>query len=281
MPCRYNRRRLWANRIMLEAKTHGDASFVTLTYRPEVIPPGGTLVPKHTQNWLKRLRRGLETPLRFFLVGEYGDQSQRPHYHAAIFGHPGCLYGADDYHRRTCKCPPCERIRSTWGLGLTDNAFLTLDSAQYIAGYVTKKLTSKSDPRLNGRYPEFARMSLKPGIGATAIPSIAEVLTSEHGVNTILRDEDVPLALKAGQKNLPLGRYLRRKLREQLGHKETSTPQSVLLRLQQEKATEIGEALKNPQNKNKSVKKILLELNKQKVLNLENRIKIFAKKGSL
>lgn len=272
---------------MLESKVHGDSSFVTLTYRPEVLPPGGTLVPKHTQDWLKRLRKAVNNPLRFFLVGEYGDQSQRPHYHVALFGHAGCIYNGDDHSRRTCNCSPCATIRDTWKAGQTDNAYLTLDSAQYIAGYVTKKLTSPSDPRLNGRHPEFARMSNGGGksglggIGAPAVDSICEVLTSTHGCDSIIQTGDVPLALRSGTKNLPLGRYLRRKIREKLGHRETSTPQEMLLRLQFETTQTISDELKIPENKSKSVKKILLDLNKQKVLNLENRIKIYSKKGAL
>lgn len=282
MPCRYNRRRLWANRIMLEAKMHAHSSFVTLTYGPEALPPGGTLVPKHTQDWLKRLRKGVEHPLRFFLVGEYGDLSNRPHYHAAIFGLPGCLQNhLDEYRRSKCNCSSCLFIRETWKHGKTDNAYLTLESANYVAGYVTKKLTRKGDPKLGDRHPEFARMSLKPGIGATAARGIADALSQEYGVDTIIQSGDVPTSLRNGKKTLPLGRYLRRKIRETLGHKETGTPQEVLLRLQQEKVIEIENELKKPENKSNSVKKILLDLNKQKVLNLETRIKIFSKKGSL
>lgn len=281
MPCRYNRRRLWANRILLEAKTHAHSSFVTLTYRPEVIPPGGTVVPKHTQDWLKRLRKVSPVPIRYFLIGEYGDQTHRPHYHAALFGLPGCLHNCDQFHRASCLCWACALIRDTWQAGRTDNAYLTPDSAQYIAGYVTKKLTSKLDPRLNGRHPEFARMSLRPGIGAPAVPFIADTLTTELGVETIIRTGDVPLALKTGTSNLPLGRYLRRKIREKLGHRETSTPKEILLHLQKENADILQEELKKPENKSKSIKKIFLDLNKQKVLNLEARQKIFSKKGSL
>lgn len=272
---------------MLEAKTHAASAFVTLTYRPEVLPPGGTLVPKHTQDWLKRLRKGSSLPLRFFLVGEYGDQTQRPHYHAAIFGLPGCLLNSPFEHLRAkCNCASCLFIRETWKHGRTDNAFLTHESANYIAGYVTKKLTSPSDPLLNGRHPEFARMSngggksTLGGIGAPAVASICDALSSEFGVDSIIASGDVPLALRVGTKSLPLGRYLRSKIRKHLGHDE-KTPQEILFALQQETINQVSEALKLPENKSKSVKKILLDLNKQKVLNLETRIKIFSKKGAL
>lgn len=227
MPCRFNLRRLKTHRIMLEQRSHKQCSFITLTYRDEDLPPGGTLVPEHYQLWLKKLRRRVAPArLRFLLVGEYGDKNERPHYHAALFGFPPCQYAPGDsqsaiYERRTCSCIPCETIRSTWGLGNTDCGSLTRHSASYIGGYVEKKLTSAKDPRLNGRYPEFSRSSLKPGIGATAIEEIARFCTSEFGVNDILETGDVPMGLEHGGKKYPLGRYLLKKLRSHLGYRET------------------------------------------------------------
>ena len=141
-------------------------------------------------------------------------------------------------------------------------------------------MTSKHDPRLKGRSPEFACMSLKPGIGAMNIAAIADVLTTSAGASSIIANGDVPSALKQGRKTLPLGRYLRTKIRKELGH-APSCPEEMLLRLQQEKAETIVLELKKPENISKSVKQIFLELNRQKVLNLESRLKIFSKKGPL
>jgi len=264
LPCRFNRRRVWSNRMMLESLTHAESSFVTLTYRDEALPPSSSLVPRHTQLWLKSLRKAAKAALRFYLVGEYGDQTHRPHYHAIIYGLP----------------PYSPLFQETWKKGFVHTGELTPDSAQYVAGYVVKKLTSKEDPRLNGRHPEFARMSLRPGIGATAVPNICDVLTSDAGCNSIMANGDVPAALKMGTRSLPLGRYLRSKIRKELGH-DPKTPQELLLRLQIETTSLITEALQNQENKSKSVKRILVDLNKQKVLNLETRLKIFSKKGDL
>lgn len=159
LPCRLNRRRLWTHRLLLEQHSHEFSSFATLTYSDDALPAGNTLVPKHTQDWLKRLRAllGPARPLRYYLVGEYGDESQRPHYHAALFG-LSHLEG--------------ELLRTSWGHGHIQLGTLTKESAQYIAGYVTKKMTAPDDPRLQGRHPEFARMSLRPGIGAFPFPSL-------------------------------------------------------------------------------------------------------------
>lgn len=181
---------------MLEALTSASASFVTLTYKE--VPDGGSLVPRDLTLWFKRLRK--HRGFRYFAVGEYGDFSERPHYHAALFG-----FGVED----------TDVVRETWGMGHVLVGDLTLASAAYVAGYVTKKMTGKDDVRLNGRYPEFARMSLRPGIGAGAIPEIASAVLSEVGGREVDRTGDVPDMLRHGRGSYPLGRYLRRLLREQ------------------------------------------------------------------
>lgn len=164
---------------------------------------------------------------------------------------------------------------------------LTKDSAQYIAGYVTKKMTDKADPRLKGRHPEFARMSLRPGIGALAIEDIALVLTTDHGCDEILNTGDVPQVLMHGSKRWPLGRYLRKKLREHLGFPETGG-QEDKIKVWSMQMHQLLENLKgseawpkNPQFRRDAVKKLLLEFNKQRVLNMESKNKIFTKKGQL
>lgn len=197
LPCRINRRRIWSHRILLEACVSASSSFLTLTYAPEFVPDAGSLVPRDLTLFLKRLRKHRQ--FRYFAVGEYGDHSQRPHYHAALFG-----IGVEDV----------EIVRKCWGLGFVMLGDLTLQSASYVAGYVTKKMTSKLDERLNGRYPEFARMSLRPGIGAYAMPDIASSVLSEPGQGEVARTGDVPSVLRHGNRLHPLGRYLRDQLRK-------------------------------------------------------------------
>lgn len=275
---------------MLEQLCHSETCFVTLTYDEEHKPFGGSLLPRHYQLFMKNLRTTMTRmgagKVRYFFVGEYGEDKMRPHYHAALFGVPSCYYFKtasyeDKKGRRTCKCPPCTLIRNAWGRGTTDCNVLCEESAQYIVGYVVKKMTSSDDPRRKGLHPEFARMSLKPGIGALAVPFICEPLTTDAGVNTIIKTGDVPVTLRQGRKSLPLGRYLRKKLREKLGFADTATPQEVLLHLQRQQAEVLAAELKKPQNKNKTAARIFVDINKQKVLNLETRQKIFSKKGTL
>jgi hypothetical protein len=56
-----------------------------------------------------------------------------------------------------------------WGRGLTTFGEVTIDSAQYCAKYITKKITGKKALEHYGeKHPEFVRMSLKPGLGSEA-----------------------------------------------------------------------------------------------------------------
>lgn len=231
-PCRFNKRRIWAHRIMLEAAQYEHNAFVTLTYDPEHLPAGGTLVPDHTRLWLNRLRgRVAPSRFRFFLVGEYGDDSQRPHYHAALFGFQSCSFGQSRYSksRQRC-CYWCELVRETWGQGNVYLGSLELSSAGYMAGYVTKKMTKVDDARLAGRSPEFGRMSLRPGVGATALWDIADALL-RYDLDKSL--DDAPGTLRHGSKELPLGRYLQGRLRELIG-RDKKAPQAVLDKVEAE-----------------------------------------------
>lgn len=66
--------------------------FVTLTYRPETLPPEG-LNLRHLQNFFKRLRWrlqlfGFDTSFRYLAVGEYGAKHGRPHFHIIFWNLP-------------------------------------------------------------------------------------------------------------------------------------------------------------------------------------------------
>lgn len=217
---------------MLETKAHGQSAFATLTYASDADVRGvsgvASLNPRHAQDWLKRLRRQIEPlRIRYFLVGEYGDVTERPHFHAALFGFPTCEYGNTRKMERCCNA--CETVRRSWGHGHIFLGDLTLQSAAYIAGYVTKKLDSKN-PALGERFPEFARMSLRPGIGAPALREVAQTVVRHELVDRL---GDVPSQLTHGTKTFPLGRYLTRKLRSRCGLSE-SAPEITVQKSQEE-----------------------------------------------
>jgi len=266
IPCRISRRRLWTNRLTMEGYMHGDSTFVTLTYDPERVPSGGTLVPKHATDFIKRLRQKISPhKIRYYLVGEYGDETQRPHYHAAIFGLPRY---AD------------EVIREAWGMGHVHCGDLSTKSAAYIAGYVTKKMTSADDPRLKGRHPEFARMSLRPGIGALSLQPIVDVMTTDAGANELNKTGDVPSVIRHNQKKWPLGRYLKKKLRQMYGFEEDKTPQEKIDQWHEEMCGVHEEAQAHPEGPVQGY----VELSHHKlgkIQSVEGKSKIFKKKGTL
>lgn len=232
LPCLINRRRDWATRMMLEASLHRSNSFVTLTYSDEHVPYD--LDPRVVQLWLKRLRdKVAPSKFRFYGVGEYSSSRNRewnPHYHFALFGYPPCVFGKSRFPRSGgggC-CPFCNLVRDSWGKGFVEVGTLTFQSANYIAQYVTKKLTRSDDDRLEGRRPEFARMSMRPGIAAGYAPEVARSLLQKNALSGAV---DVPSQMQLGERVVPIPRFLRLKLRSEVGRSE-KTPASVLEELE-------------------------------------------------
>lgn len=255
--------------MLLEQLMQEGSCFVTLTYDEAHVPAEGTLVPEDLRNWIKRLRKVFAPEkVRYYAAGEYGDQSWRPHYHAALFGMSADVAGGVD------GCSGL--VARTWPYGYTYVGDLTRESAQYVAGYVTKKLNKKDDPRLVGRHPEFSRMSLRPGIGAGAMEAVAgSLMWDRGGLEEVERNVDVPGALCHGGKSLPLGRYLKRRLRGELGFESKDTPVASCKQYASEMSFLFAEALSNPENSSKSLSEIVVDMNKQKIINMENRRKIF------
>lgn len=206
---------------MLEAAQHKDNAFVTLTYAPEHLPSDLSVWPREIQLFNKKHRKKTP-PYRFFAVGEYGEKTGLPHYHLALFGHPPCAH-IQTLRRPTC-CAVCDSIRQSWGKGHIYVGTLEQQSMAYVAGYINKKMTKATDPRLEGRAPEFSRMSLKPGIGYSMMHDVASTLM-EHKLDEKL--VDVPVCLQHGPTQYPLGRYLRRSLRTLIGRDKKAPPEAL------------------------------------------------------
>jgi len=233
--CRKSRAGVWAHRIMLESLEHGDNVFLTLTYSEESLrkqygpiehaDPQMECLPSVRKRdfslFLKRLRKAIEPKrIRFYGVGEYGEKTERPHYHVVLFGLPGCEKGVTSVDRRGHCCAQCDFYGKLWSFGNIFCGEVSIRSARYVAGYVTKAGWI-SEEELNGREPQFCRMSLKPGIGAYFMDEVASTcLDYDPGV-------DVPTHLRHGGRLHPLGRYLRRRLRERIG-RDTKAPMEAV-----------------------------------------------------
>ena len=137
-------------------------------------------------------------------------------------------------------------------------------------------MTSHVDSRLNGRQPEFARMSRHPGIGALAVPVVASALGSRFGAKSVAQTGDVPTALMHGRSSLPLGRYLRRKLREELGFDNVGGQEKPKIL----RALEV-QALCHAAGSTSAYLTSKAQTEKVKILQTETRHKIWSKKGNL
>ena len=123
---------------MHEAQTSEKACFVTLTYNPENLPKDLSVDMQAWQKFAKRLRKKTG-PFRFLMCGEYGDQLQRPHYHALLFGVDFSFdrkfwKSEGDYNLYTS-----ETLEDAWPFGFSSIGEITFESAAYVARYTMKK----------------------------------------------------------------------------------------------------------------------------------------------
>lgn len=196
LPCRINRQRLWGARLHWEWCHAGSGSFVTLTYSELWVP--SELEPRHLTLFLKRLRKSVyPAKFRFFAVGEYGETTWRPHFHLLIFP-----FVAESL------------VQESWKFGSVHMGMVEDRSIGYCTHYCTKGLTTFRS--MQGRRPEFARMSLRPGIGAGVVDGIPLVRNGLALVD-VLNGADVPSGAMVNGRLVPYGRYLKRRLRLKLG----------------------------------------------------------------
>lgn len=189
--CKLNYAKKWSDRCMLELQDHKSSYFITLTYNDRYLPisfneegfeeltlgllsTGAKYTPtlrlKDFQKFMKRLREKFEDQkLRFYMCGEYGSQTKRPHYHAIIFGLELSdlkIYKVTPLHDILYTS---ETLSKLWPFGFVIIGQVTPQSVAYVARYVMKKQGYDKEfyKKLNIS-PEFTRMSLKPGIGYNA-----------------------------------------------------------------------------------------------------------------
>jgi hypothetical protein len=187
MGCRLEKSRQWAVRCLHESKCYEDNCFITLTYSPENLPKDGSLVRKHVQDFMKRLRfRFSDRKIRYFYCGEYGEDLGRPHYHLCLFNFDFLdrkkLYKVNNfwYYRSAI-------LESLWTFGNSTCCDFSFETAAYVARYCTKKVNgSQAEEHYCGRVPEFAGMSLKPGIGASWFDKYAKSDLFPHD-NVVVR----------------------------------------------------------------------------------------------
>lgn len=150
-----SRSREWATRIVHEMFYYSSNLFITLTYDDDHIPEFGSLVKKDLQKYFKRLRFSLDgKTIKYYACGEYGGETDRPHYHAILFGvEPGDLGLKKNIWKNKWST-------KFWKFGYLHYGTVTYQSARYVANYFKKGLSY--NPGI-GREKPFAVMS--KGIG--------------------------------------------------------------------------------------------------------------------
>lgn len=128
----------WSFRLNVELQYCKSAWFVTLTYNNENVPVGDncySLDKKDIQEFMKRLRYyhykygkriRFNWKTKYFIAGEYGGQTKRPHYHALLF----------NFNK-----PSMHKLDDAWKKGFTDVGYVQPASIHYVTKYfLTRKL---------------------------------------------------------------------------------------------------------------------------------------------
>lgn len=139
--CIKKRINMWALRLQHELEDSSSAFFLTLTYAPEHLPEDGQLSKRDLQLFIKRLRK-VNPGIRYYAVGEYGTEGNRPHYHAVIFN-----------------LETLSLVTDNWNKGFVKGNRATMGRIKYMISYMGLPQD------VNHRVPPFALMSRRPGIG--------------------------------------------------------------------------------------------------------------------
>lgn len=134
---------------MHERVEHDLAVFLTFTYNKENLPNPPSLDHRHIQLFYKRLRKHIwktnpDNPkIKYLTCGEYGGQTNRPHYHAIVFGVDFSDKRPHKKGKRGDQLFTSKLLDELWGLGHCYIGRVTYQSAGYVARYSLKKVNGK------------------------------------------------------------------------------------------------------------------------------------------
>lgn len=209
--CLTNRRHEWTFRLKEEWRNAKNASFVTLTYNDDNIPIHPdvdlpVLDKQDIQDFMKRLRAKQSRekfktqlmrdevktypPIRYFIVGEYGPETLRPHYHGILFNvFP--WYVKDKYRKEledgTTRV--VTELEEIWEKGFVKCGSVTPASIHYCTKYFITKVSDKAEIQILNHYsPQFTLMSRKPGIGYDYVERVGDYHSEEGNIIGVMRD---------------------------------------------------------------------------------------------
>lgn len=278
--CRLDKANDWAVRASLELAEHKENCFITLTYAkaPETEKHHMTLRKKDFQDFVKRLRKNTGIKLSYIACGEYGPQTNRPHYHCILFGYWPKDTKLAGISKTKIEYYNSEELSKTWGKGWVTIEKANYNSIAYVARYTQKKAGIKPEKRQYtgeiepimklderygelyqayqkkfkiekfdryGREKEFILTSKKPAIGLTGFIKNKVKILKNGGIFLKINDKTV---LK------PVSKYFLKKITEEEKANYNYEKEKIIL-----------ENRKNITNK--------IKVNADKTINEENAIK--------
>lgn len=133
---------MWFIRLLCEIPYHKYCHFLTLTYDDENIRPEG-LEHKDVSAFIKRLRKNEnQTGIKYYVCGEYGTETKRPHYHMIL------------YHNISDIKTSVDR---DWKLGIVHVGIVTPKSIRYCLNYMKKFQGCLECPNQNKPYQKMSK----------------------------------------------------------------------------------------------------------------------------
>lgn len=190
--CQLDKANMWKNRLMAEYRLSKCSYFLTITYADEFLF-SPFLQKEHIQKFCKSikdyfLKHFNYKDIKYYVVGEYGSKSLRPHFHAIFFNLPldikdfslcgiNCnLIPEKDFYKcklldygvsTGCKLYKCKFLDNFRHYGNIIVGSTTAQSTAYCARYCNKKLnrdeTEKELLRILKIQPEFLLCSKNLG----------------------------------------------------------------------------------------------------------------------
>lgn len=184
--CRTRKSMDWTFRCLTESIRSESAYFLTLTLSDEFITDAPC--KRDIQLFHKKLRQyfknhlGSDGSLKYFLVSEYGYETERLHYHAIYFNFP--------YEKNTPYIQISNEISRVWGKGFVHVKQFDMKQVAYCIKYLHKD-------------KELGNIQLNSNELGEISPEYINYMNSTNFMEN--------LKVKSGNFNIPIPRYFRKK----------------------------------------------------------------------
>lgn len=188
--CLRSRFTMWRTRLLYEfyymsSDQRANSYFVTLTIKPEYYPAIRADPAKYIRRFLDRIRKKVGTSVRHFIITEFGDQTQRLHFHGLFFDIQFDINTLEDY----------------WSYGFVAWSQLNETRIGYAVGYVSK-----------GNDDLVVKKTFTPKIFAT--PGLGKAYCDDDYNISFHHKEGEPVPILINESGYPIAmpRYYREKI---------------------------------------------------------------------